>query len=181
MKTLRLKRISKRIFSRKAIVFYIFFGVVIFFSWGSLINRFLHFEAAQIRDYMHKEFFEIDSLTFNTAHIDTMKVSIHSEEISAIEETRRNVLNTYFRTGGLNIKKQYTTECLSIFIIPPSLAVLEERLKSRGSESAESLQKRLTKAKGEIAKSEEFDKVILNDNFDVACKKSMEAIQTFIG
>ena len=57
----------------------------------------------------------------------------------------------------------------------------EERLKSRGSESAESLQKRLTKAKGEIAKSEEFDKVILNDNFEGACKESMEAIQTFIG
>ena len=83
--------------------------------------------------------------------------------------------------GGLNIKRQYPTECLSIFIMPPSLAVLEERLQSRGSESAENLQKRLTKAKGEIAKSEEFDKVILNDNFDVACKKSMEAIHTFIG
>ena len=66
--------------------------------------------------------------------------------------------------GGLNIKKQYPTECLSIFIMPPSLAVLEERLQSRGSESAESLQKRLTKAKGEIAKSEEFDKIILNDD-----------------
>ena len=83
--------------------------------------------------------------------------------------------------GGLNIKKQYPTECLSIFIMPPSLAVLEERLKSRGPESAEGLQKRLTKAKVEIAKSEEFDRVILNDNLDVACKKSMEAIQTFIG
>ncbi len=83
--------------------------------------------------------------------------------------------------GGLNIKKQYPTECLSIFIMPPSLAVLEERLQSRGSESAESLQKRLTKAKGEIAKSEEFDKIILNDNFEVTCKESMEAIQTFIG
>ena len=83
--------------------------------------------------------------------------------------------------GGLNIKKQYTTECLSIFIMPPSLAVLEERLKSRGSESAESLQKRVIKAKGEIAKSEEFDKIILNDDFGVACMETMEVIQTFIG
>ena len=83
--------------------------------------------------------------------------------------------------GGLNIKKQYPTECLSIFIMPPSLAVLEERLQSRGSESVESLQKRLTKAKGEIAKSEEFDKIILNDDFEVACMETMEVIQTFIG
>lgn len=83
--------------------------------------------------------------------------------------------------GGLNIKKQYPTECLSIFIMPPSLAVLEERLQSRGSESAESLQKRVIKAKGEIAKSEEFDKIILNDDFSVACMETMEVIQTFIG
>ena len=83
--------------------------------------------------------------------------------------------------GGLNIKKQYPTECLSIFIMPPSLAVLEERLQSRGSESAESLQKRVIKAKGEIAKSEEFDKIILNDDFEVACMETMEVIQTFIG
>ena len=83
--------------------------------------------------------------------------------------------------GGINIKKQYLTECLSIFIMPPSLAVLEERLQSRGSESVESLQKRVIKAKGEIAKSEEFDKIILNDNFEVTCKESIEAIQTFIG
>ena len=47
--------------------------------------------------------------------------------------------------GGLNIKKQYTTECLSIFIMPPSLEVLQERLIARGSESDESLKKRLDK------------------------------------
>ena len=83
--------------------------------------------------------------------------------------------------GGLNIKKQYPTECLSLFIMPPSLAVLEERLQSRGSESADSLQKRLAKAKVEIAKSKEFDKIILNDNLEVACTETMEVIQTFIG
>ena len=83
--------------------------------------------------------------------------------------------------GGLNIKKQYLTECLSIFIMPPSLAVLEERLQKRGSESADSLQKRIAKAKGEIARSGEFDKVILNDDFAMACRETMEVIQKFIG
>ena len=83
--------------------------------------------------------------------------------------------------GGINIKKQYPSECLSIFIMSPSLTVLEERLQQRGSESADSLQKRIAKAKGEIARSGEFDKVILNDDFAMACRETMEVIQKFIG
>ena len=82
--------------------------------------------------------------------------------------------------GGLNIKKQYPTECLAIFIMPPSLEVLQDRLVARASESAESLQKRLDKAEEEIAKDQEFDSIILNDDFDIACKKTMEVIHDFI-
>lgn len=82
--------------------------------------------------------------------------------------------------GGINIKKQYPSKCLSIFIMPPSLSVLEERLQKRGSESAASLQKRIAKAKGEIARNEEFDKVILNDDFAMACMETMEVIQKFV-
>jgi hypothetical protein len=105
MEIYKFKKMSKRMFSKKAIILYLVFGAIVFFSWGSSINRFLHFEAAQIRDYMHKEFFKIDSLTFNAVHIDTMKISIDSEGMSAIEETRSNVLYTYFKTGEMNIKK----------------------------------------------------------------------------
>ena len=82
--------------------------------------------------------------------------------------------------GALNIKKQYLTECLSIFIMPPSLGVLQERLIARGSESDKSLKKRLDKAEEEIAKNQEFDSIILNDNFDIACKEIMGVISNFI-
>jgi guanylate kinase len=82
--------------------------------------------------------------------------------------------------GGLNIKKQYLTECLSIFIMPPSLGVLQERLIARGSESDKSLKKRLDKAEEEIAKNQEFDSIILNGNFDIACKETMGVISNFI-
>ena len=54
--------------------------------------------------------------------------------------------------GGLNIKKQYPKECLSIFIMPPSIEVLAERLIGRGSESDESVKKRLDKAEEETSK-----------------------------
>ena len=66
-------------------------------------------------------------------------------------------------------------------IMNPTNAVLEERLQKRGSESTQSLEKRLAKAKGEIARSGEFDKVILNDDFDMACKETKQLIQTYIG
>ena len=101
-------------------------------------------------------------------------------EVERIWREGKTVIFDVDVVGGLNIKKQYQKECLSIFIMPPSLAVLEERLQKRGSESKESLQKRVAKAKEEIAKRMEFDQVILNDDFEVACMETMEVIQKFI-
>ena len=102
-------------------------------------------------------------------------------EVERIWQKGETVIFDVDVIGGINIKKQYLSECLSIFIMPPSLAVLEERLQKRGSESTQSLEKRLAKAKGEIARSGEFDKVILNDDFDMACKETKQLIQTYIG
>ena len=65
--------------------------------------------------------------------------------------------------------------------MPPSLEELEKRLKNRGSESIESLNKRLKKAKLEILQSKEFDKVIINDEFDKACEEVKKEIEIFIG
>jgi len=103
-----------------------------------------------------------------------------SSEIERIWSEGNSVIFDVDVVGGLNIKKQYPVECLSIFIMPPSLEVLQERLVARASESAESLQKRLDKAEEEIAKKQEFDSIILNDNLDIACKKTMEVIRNFI-
>ena len=101
-------------------------------------------------------------------------------EIERIWSEGKTVIFDVDVVGGLNIKKQYPSECLTVFIMPPSLKVLQERLVARASESAESLQKRLDKAEEEIAKNQEFDSIILNDDFDIACKKTMEVIRDFI-
>ena len=103
-----------------------------------------------------------------------------SSEIERIWTEGETVIFDVDVEGGLNIKKQYLTECLSIFIMPPSLGVLQERLIARGSESDKSLKKRLDKAEEEIAKNQEFDSIILNDNFDIACKETMGVISNFI-
>ena len=82
--------------------------------------------------------------------------------------------------GGLNIKKQYPKECLSIFIMPPSVDVLRERLSGRGSETDVKIEVRLAKAEEEIAKNQKFDKVILNDDFEIACEETQKVISNFI-
>ena len=82
--------------------------------------------------------------------------------------------------GGLNIKKQYLKESLAIFIMPPSVDVLRERLKGRGSESEENLHIRIDTAEQEISRNNEFDIVILNDDFNIACQEIKEIITNFI-
>ena len=101
-------------------------------------------------------------------------------EVERIWSEGKTVIFDVDVVGGLNIKKQYPKECLSIFIMPPSVEVLAERLIGRGSESDESLQKRLYKAEEEISQNQEFDTVILNDDLSIACEETQEVITNFI-
>ena len=101
-------------------------------------------------------------------------------EVERIWKAEKTVIFDVDVLGGINIKKQYPKECLSIFIMPPSLEVLRRRLNGRGSESEESLEKRLGKAEEEIAQNQEFDVVILNDNLQIACTETKEVITNYI-
>lgn len=82
--------------------------------------------------------------------------------------------------GALNVKKMYGEEALSIFISPPSVSVLEERLRNRGTESEKSLALRLERAKKEISYADRFDIEIINDSLELAYSEIRQAIQTFI-
>ena len=64
--------------------------------------------------------------------------------------------------------------------MPPSVSVLKKRLSKRGSESAESLQIRMGIAEQEISRNNDFDIVILNDDFNIACEEVKEVITNFI-
>lgn len=101
-------------------------------------------------------------------------------EIERIWSEGKTVIFDVDVIGGLNIKKQYPKECLSLFIMPPSVDVLRERLSGRGTESEAKLEMRLAKAEQEISKNQEFDKVILNDDFGIACGETMQEITNFI-
>lgn len=67
--------------------------------------------------------------------------------------------------GARQIRKQ-TPDAQGIFIIPPSLEELERRLVNRGTDSAETIQKRMLKATNEISHADEYEHIIINDNFE---------------
>lgn len=82
--------------------------------------------------------------------------------------------------GALNIKKKYPNQTLSIFINPPSINVLEERLRLRGTDRETALLERIQKANEEIKFSEKFDKSIINDDLKKSKKQIVKVVKDFI-
>lgn len=79
--------------------------------------------------------------------------------------------------GALNLKKIYPNDSLLIFIAPPSLEVLEQRLRNRQTESEEQLKTRLNRAEMELSYSNDFDFVVINDNLEQAINNTIEIIK----
>jgi len=82
--------------------------------------------------------------------------------------------------GGLNLKKKFGENALALFIQPPNLTVLGQRLRSRNTETEERVQQRLKKADWEIEQSSNFDHVILNDVLPLAIDKAVKLATHFI-
>ena len=82
--------------------------------------------------------------------------------------------------GAMRIKEMYGDKALSIFIQPPSLDELRKRLESRGTEAAESIDQRLSRAQYEMEQAVRFDEVVVNDVLDVAVLETTVLIQDFL-
>lgn len=82
--------------------------------------------------------------------------------------------------GALNVKKQFGHLVLSIFIEPPSIAVLKERLEKRGTDTAENIMTRINKATEELQYKEQFDQVVLNDDIERASAEVIALVRQFI-
>ena len=82
--------------------------------------------------------------------------------------------------GAEQLKKTFPKECLKFFIAPPSLSELEARLRKRGTDSEESIQKRLKNAKMEIEEGRHFDHVIINDSFDRAYTELQSIVRRYL-
>ena len=82
--------------------------------------------------------------------------------------------------GGLNLKKQFGTQACAIFVSPPSLEVLEQRLRSRGTDPEASISERLAKAEEEIRFAPRFDHVLVNDRLETALAEAEQLVRNFL-
>ncbi|MFA6750843.1 MAG: guanylate kinase [Fermentimonas sp.] len=101
-------------------------------------------------------------------------------EVDRILEEGFNVIFDVDCIGGLNIKKIYGEQALSIFIMPPSIEVLRERLEKRGTDSPKVIEGRLAKAEYEISFAPQFDVTICNDDYDRARSETLKIVTDFI-
>ncbi len=95
-------------------------------------------------------------------------------------EKGQNVVFDVDVKGGCNIKKYYGDRALSLFIQPPSVKALRQRLVNRGTDTPEVIESRLAKAEYEMTFAPQFDHVVVNDVLEVAEAEALEIIKSFL-
>ena len=101
-------------------------------------------------------------------------------EISRIWDAGRVIVFDVDVNGGCNIKRYFGDDALSIFVMPPSLEVLEQRLRSRGTDSEEAIGKRLGRSAEELKQAPQFDVTIVNDDLQRAVAEAKGVIEKFL-
>jgi guanylate kinase len=100
-------------------------------------------------------------------------------EIQRIWDAGKNVIFDVDVQGGLNLKKYFGEKALAIFVRVPSVEVLKERLRDRGTETDESLSRRLFKANFEMSFQDKFDIVLVNENLEKSLAEAQQLYDNF--
>ena len=103
------------------------------------------------------------------------------QQVERQREAGQNVVFDVDVKGGINIKKYYGDEALSLFIQPPSVEELRKRLEGRATDTPEAIQERLDKAAYELTFAPQFDKVIVNDDLETAKQEALRTVKDFLG
>jgi guanylate kinase len=101
-------------------------------------------------------------------------------EIERIWNNGGHVIFDLDVVGGLNLKKILGEKALSVFVKAPSVAVLEERLRKRSTESPEKIEQRVAKAQQEMAYEPRFDCVIVNEDLEKALREAESRVREFL-
>ena len=101
-------------------------------------------------------------------------------EVQRIWDSGRAIVFDVDVNGGRNIKRYFGDAALSIFVMPPSIEVLEQRLRSRGTDSEEAIQRRLGRSAEELKQASQFDITIINDDLQRAVQEAREVIDQFL-
>lgn len=100
-------------------------------------------------------------------------------EVERIWKDGKNVIFDVDVKGGLNLKKYFGNNGLAIFVKVPSVEVLQERLHDRGTETSESLSRRLFKAQFEMSFQDKFDEVLVNENLEKSLATAQRLYDNF--
>lgn len=102
------------------------------------------------------------------------------EQVEKQTENGENVVFDVDVLGGCNIKKYYGNRALSIFIQPPSINSLRQRLEGRGTDSPQVINDRIARAEYELEFAPKFDIIIINDNLETAQKETFQKVRDFL-
>lgn len=101
-------------------------------------------------------------------------------DVEQIRNRGKNVIFDVDVVGGLDIKNHYGDEALSVFVLPPSVEELRNRLQSRSTETDDKIAVRVAKAEHELSFAPQFDVVLVNENLDIACRDAKRVVAGFI-
>jgi guanylate kinase len=121
------------------------------------------------------EFLEYEEVYENRFY-GTLKQQVENQR-----EAGQNVVFDVDVKGGVNIKKYYGDEALSLFIQPPSVDELRRRLEGRATDTPEAIAERLAKAEYEMTFAPQFDRVIVNDDLETAKQETLRIVKDFLG
>ncbi len=122
----------------------------------------------------NKEFLEYEEVYENRFY-GTLKAQVERQR-----EAGQNVVFDVDVKGGVNIKKHYGDQALSLFIQPPSVAELRKRLELRGTDTPEAIEQRLAKAEYELTFAPQFDHVVVNDDLEKAKEETLRIVRDFL-
>ena len=101
-------------------------------------------------------------------------------EMTRIWSEGKHVIFDVDVEGGSNLKKYFGDKALAIFVKPPSIKILEERLRKRSTETEEALVSRISKAAHELTYADRFDVILVNDDLDNACAEAWKLVEDFL-
>ena len=122
----------------------------------------------------NNEFLEWEEVYAGT-HYGTLR-----SEVDRIWAKGKHVIFDIDVEGGLNLKKQFGDTALSVFVMPPSIKILEERLNSRSTDTPKSIARRVAKAEKELKTADLFDTFILNEVLEEAFVKAEKVVSEFL-
>ena len=102
------------------------------------------------------------------------------KEIERIWKKKKHVVFDVDVIGGVSLKEYFNENTKCIFIKPPNLEVLAQRLKKRNSDDKESIKKRIEKSFEEMKSMDKFDKIIVNDKLSTSSKDIIETVEKFL-